>query len=162
MKLTHINKEGRAKMVDVSGKDSSKRTAKAQAVLTMNAETLKRILEGGIAKGDVLSVAQVAGIQAAKQTHQLIPMCHPLPLTHVDLSMEPDPENGTLRLLSTVSTEGKTGVEMEALTCVNIAALTVYDMCKSIDKTMRIDRVFLVEKHGGKSGTFTHPDKEAN
>ncbi len=162
MTLTHINKEGRANMVDVSEKNITKRIAKAQAVITMQKNTLTRIIEGDINKGDVLSVAQVAGIQGAKWTHHLIPMCHPLQLTHIDLTMKHDFKTSTLTLQSTVITEGKTGVEMEALTAVNIAALTIYDMCKSIDKTMQIDNVYLLEKSGGKSGLFTHPNVKEN
>ncbi len=160
MSLTHINKEGRARMVDVSDKNITKRVAKAQAIITMKKATLNKIIEGEIKKGDVLAVAQVAGIQASKLTAQLIPMCHPLALNHVDLSFEPDFDNHTLKLVSTISTEGKTGVEMEALTCVNLAALTVYDMCKSIDKAMRIDSVYLLEKQGGKSGAFRYKNLE--
>lgn len=160
MTLTHINKEGRANMVDVSEKDITKRIAKAQAVITMQKDTLTRIIEGDIKKGDVLSVAQVAGIQGAKWTHHLIPMCHPLQLSHIDLTMTHDFKTSTLTLISTVITEGKTGVEMEALTAANIAALTIYDMCKSIDKSIRIDQVYLIQKSGGKSGTFIHPDKK--
>ena len=158
MKLTHINQEGRAQMVNIKDKAITHRLAKAQAVVTMKPSTLTRILDGDITKGDVLAVAQVAGIQAAKLTSQLIPMCHPLPLTHVDISVKTNTQEGTITLISTVSTEGKTGVEMEALTCVNIAALTVYDMCKSIDKAIRIDHIYLLEKHGGKSGSYTHPN----
>lgn len=161
MTLTHINQEGRARMVDVSDKMITKRIAKAQAVITMNKETLTRILTGGTKKGDVMQIAQVAGIQGAKLTHQLIPMCHALQLTHVDLSFQEDFENNTLTIVSTVITEAKTGVEMEAFTSVNIAALTVYDMCKSIDQTMRIDGIYLLHKSGGKT-LFNHPMHKEN
>ncbi len=163
MKLTHINQEGRAHMVDISNKNVTKRIAKAQAIITMNPATLKRILEGGLHKGDVLAVAQVAGIQAAKATHTLIPMCHPLSLSHIDISFFEDPKNASLKLIATVMTEGKTGVEMEALTAVSVAALTVYDMTKSIDRAMRIDAMYLIEKSGGNSGHYQRTEnKEAH
>ena len=158
MKLTHINEQGRAKMVDVSDKSITKRTAVACATITMEENTLNKILQGELKKGDVLAVSQVAGIQGAKQTSTLIPMCHPLPLHHVDIHFKEDTNNHTLTITATVSTEGKTGVEMEALTCVSIAALTVYDMCKSIDQTMVIKNIYLKEKIGGKSTHFIHPN----
>ena len=157
MKLTHINTQGRAKMVDVSGKAVTKRKAIACATLHMQPETLQKILEGELKKGDVLAVAQVAGIQAAKQTAHLIPMCHPLPLTHVDIITQENLQTSTLTLTASVATEGQTGVEMEALTCVSVAALTVYDMCKSIDQGMTITNIYLKEKTGGKSQHFIHP-----
>ena len=160
MKLTHINQQGRAQMVDVSNKTITKRVAKAQSIITMQSETLKRILKGDIHKGDVLAVAQVAGIQAAKATHTLIPMCHPLQLSHIDIAFIEDLETSSLTITSTVITEGKTGVEMEALTAVSVAALTIYDMAKSIDREMRIDNTYLVEKSGGQSGHYQRLDNK--
>lgn len=148
--LTHFNKEGRAKMVDVSGKDITARTAIARGIVKMQADTVRLIQEGGIKKGDVLAVAQVAGIMGAKKTPDLIPMCHPIQVTGVDIgfSVLSDTELG---IIATVRTMDRTGVEMEALTAVTIAALTVYDMCKAVDKTMMIGDIELVEKTGGKS-----------
>ncbi|MGZ4123717.1 MAG: cyclic pyranopterin monophosphate synthase MoaC [Tumebacillaceae bacterium] len=153
-KLTHFNQQGRAHMVDVSEKDTTKRVAKAYAKIQMNAETLALILAGKMKKGDVLAVAQVAGIMAAKKTSDIIPMCHPLPLTKVDVSFQELPEESALELYVTVATTYVTGVEMEALTAVTAAALTVYDMCKAVDKGMVITNVCLLEKTGGKSGDF--------
>jgi cyclic pyranopterin phosphate synthase len=148
--MTHFNKEGRAKMVDVSNKDITARTAIARGIVKMKAETMELIQEGGIKKGDVLAVAQVAGIMGAKKTPDLIPMCHPIQVTGVDIgfSVLSDTELG---IIATVRTMDRTGVEMEALTAVNIAALTIYDMCKAVDKTMIISDIELVEKTGGKS-----------
>lgn len=151
--LTHFNEEGRAKMVDVSEKNITFRVATARGRVDMQPETLERIRAGQIAKGDVLAVAQVAGIMAAKQTFSLIPMCHPLPITGADIRFELAPP-GTILIEATVKVSGKTGVEMEALTAVSVAGLTIYDMCKAIDKTMVIGEIFLVEKTGGKSGHF--------
>ena len=157
--LTHFNVEGRAKMVDVSEKAVTHRTAIASGKVYMQPETLKRIQEGKIAKGDVLAVAQVAGIMGAKRTSDVIPMCHPLLLTGVDISFteypEPD-ENGlcAVEITATVRVGGQTGVEMEALTAVSIAALTIYDMCKAIDKGMILSEICLEKKTGGKSGTY--------
>jgi cyclic pyranopterin phosphate synthase len=153
-KLTHFNQQGRAHMVDVSEKDTTKRVAKAYAKIQMNAETLALIMAGKMKKGDVLAVAQVAGIMAAKKTSDIIPMCHPLPLTKVDVSFQERPEESALELYVTVATTYVTGVEMEALTAVTAAALTVYDMCKAVDKGMVITGVCLLEKTGGKSGDF--------
>ncbi len=152
--LTHINDEGRARMVDVSGKQDTIRVAVARGDVTMLPETLERIAHGGIAKGDVLAVAQVAGIMAAKQTWQLVPMCHPLFLTGADIMFAFDWELHRLEIEARVGTTGKTGVEMEALTAVSVTALTVYDMCKAIDKNMVVGNIHLVEKQGGKSGHF--------
>ena len=152
MNLTHINEQGYARMVDVSGKEDSTRVARAQAIVRMQVETLQIIREGGIKKGDVLAVAQVAGIMAAKQTSNIIPMCHPLMLTGVDIEFSFDDANSTLIIRSQVKTSGKTGVEMEAITAVTVAALTVYDMCKAIDRWMEITEVQVLEKSGGKSG----------
>lgn len=154
MKLTHFNNQARAHMVDVSEKDITTRVAQAQAIIELSKETLEYILAQKIKKGDVFAVAQVAGIQAAKQTHTLIPMCHPLLLTHIDLAFYPDKDTNTIKIVSTVKLKGNTGVEMEALTAVTIASLTVYDMCKSMDKSMVIKDIHLIKKTGGKSGEF--------
>ncbi|ASS74997.1 cyclic pyranopterin monophosphate synthase MoaC [Tumebacillus algifaecis] len=152
-KLTHFNEQGRAQMVDVTQKEVTKRTATASARIEMQPETLTLIREGKMKKGDVLAVAQVAGIMAAKKTSDLIPMCHPLPLTKVDISFAEDGERALL-VHATVATTYVTGVEMEALTAVTTAALTVYDMCKAVDKGMLIQNVALVAKTGGKNGDF--------
>jgi len=154
MDLTHINEEGRARMVDVSEKDMTKREAVATGCIYMKSETLKRIHEGTIKKGDVLSVAQVAGIMAAKNTSHLIPMCHPIMTTGCDISFNLDFENSKIDIKATVKTVGQTGVEMEALTAVSAAALTIYDMCKAIDRDMIITDVMLIRKSGGKSGLY--------
>jgi len=152
MDFTHINDQGRARMVDVSQKDDTERIARAQAVVKMQDKTLETIKSGGIKKGDVLAVAQVAGVMAAKQTSNLIPMCHPLMLTSVDVSFEFDEENPWIIINSSVKTTGKTGVEMEAITAVTVAAMTIYDMGKAIDRWMEITDIKLIEKAGGKSG----------
>jgi cyclic pyranopterin phosphate synthase len=152
MNLSHINEQGYARMVDVSDKEDTIRIARAQAIVRMKAETLQTIRDGGIKKGDVLAVAQVAGIMGAKQTPGIIPMCHPLMLTGVDIEFDFDYANSALIIYSMVKTSGKTGVEMEAITAVTVAALTVYDMCKAIDRWMEITEVQLLEKSGGKSG----------
>ncbi|MCB0193311.1 MAG: cyclic pyranopterin monophosphate synthase MoaC [Anaerolineae bacterium] len=157
MPLTHFDDQGRAHMVDVGHKDDTQREAVARGRVQMKPETLALILEGGIKKGDVLAVAQVAGIMAAKRTHELVPMCHPLMLTHVSLQFEPQPatapdEPAMVNISATVRTTGKTGVEMEALTAVSVAGLTIYDMCKAVDRAMQIDAVRLAKKSGGKSG----------
>lgn len=151
--LTHFNGQGRAKMVDVTNKAVTKRQATATTTIIMSPETLKRIKEGQIAKGDVLAVAQTAGIMAAKRTSELIPMCHLLPLSGVNIEFD-DNEIDTLTLTATTKTTNQTGVEMEALTAVQIAALTVYDMCKAMDRGMQITNCHLVAKSGGKSGEF--------
>lgn len=151
-KLTHLDESGRARMVDVGGKPDTQRIAVAKGEVVMQPTTLRLIQEGGIEKGDVLAVAQVAGVLAAKRTHELIPMCHPLLLTHVSLTFEPDETRSAIEITATVKTTGKTGVEMEALTAVSIAALTIYDMAKAVDRGMRIQNVRLVRKSGGKSG----------
>ena len=153
-RLSHIDERGRAKMVDVSSKPDTERVALAKGVVMMKPSTLQLIEEGGIAKGDVLSVARVAGIMAAKNTPNLIPMCHPLLLTDVSVEFEPDRDNSTIEIAATVRTTGKTGVEMEALTAVTVSALTIYDMCKAVDRGMRVQNVRLVRKSGGKSGTI--------
>jgi cyclic pyranopterin phosphate synthase len=159
MPLTHLDEQGRARMVDVGHKDDTQREAVARGRVLMKPETLALIQEHGIAKGDVLAVAQVAGIMAAKRTHELIPMCHPLLLTYVSLIFEPHPASApegpaTIDITATVRTTGKTGVEMEALTAVSVAGLTIYDMCKAVDRAMQIDAVRLVQKSGGKSGAI--------
>ncbi|KUG04463.1 molybdenum cofactor biosynthesis protein moac [hydrocarbon metagenome] len=159
MDFTHINNEGRARMVDVSGKDETERAAIARAVVKMKPETINAIKSGGIKKGDVLSVAQVAGIMGAKNTAGLIPMCHPLMLTSVDISFQFDQSNSSIIIESQVKTTGKTGVEMEAITAVTIAALTIYDMGKALDRWMEIGGIMLVEKSGGKSGHVKQEEK---
>jgi len=151
--LTHFNDQGRARMVDVSGKADTVRVAVAEGHVKMAPETLRRIRERSVAKGDVLAVAQIAGIQAAKRTSDWIPMCHPLPLTGVDITFADDGAE-TLTITAEVKTTGKTGVEMEALTAVSAAALTVYDMCKALQKDMVIGSVALLSKTGGKSGDY--------
>jgi len=152
--LTHFNEQGRAKMVDVTGKETTDRAALAEGTVRMAPETLRRIREGSVAKGDVLAVAQIAGIMAAKRTADWIPMCHPLPLTGVDIRFA-DNGSDVLTITAEVKTAGKTGVEMEALTAVTAAALTVYDMCKAIQKDMEIGSVRLLRKTGGKSGDYS-------
>ncbi len=153
--LSHIDESGRARMVDVSAKDETARVAVAKGRVAMQAETLRLLLAGEIAKGNVLTTAQVAGIMAAKKTHELIPMCHPLLLTGIAVDLEPDESAGAVEITATVRTTGKTGVEMEALTAVSVAALTVYDMCKAVDRGMRIEGLRLVSKTGGKSGDWS-------
>ncbi len=151
--LTHFDAEGRAVMVDVSGKAETFRTATACARVSMRAETLQVIRQGSAKKGDVLGVARIAGIMAAKQTSSLIPLCHPLPIDAVTLDLSAGESGVDIR--ATVRTTGRTGVEMEALTAASVAALTVYDMCKAIDRGMRIEDVRVVFKDGGKSGVFS-------
>lgn len=150
--LSHIDEAGRARMVDVTEKDETRRVAVARGRVRMEPETLALIERGAVAKGNVLTTAQIAGVMAAKRTHELIPMCHPLLLTGIDVSLVPDADASAVEITATVRTTGKTGVEMEALTAVSVAALTVYDMCKAVDRGMRIEGVRLVEKRGGKSG----------
>ena len=150
--LSHLDDQGQARMVDVGAKPDSQREAVARGLVSMKPETLTLVAQGGISKGEVLSVARVAGIMAAKNTPHLVPMCHPLLLTHVEVDLKLDPEISAIQITATVRTTGKTGVEMEALTAVSGAALTVYDMCKAVDKAMRIEKVRLVRKSGGKSG----------
>lgn len=157
MSLTHFDEHGRAHMVDVGHKDDTQREAIARGRILMQPETLALIRQGGIKKGDVLAVAQVAGIMAAKRTHELIPMCHPLMLTHVSLQFELQPaaapgQLAAIDIRATVRTTGKTGVEMEALTAVSVAGLTIYDMCKAVDRAMTLEGVRLARKSGGKSG----------
>lgn len=151
-KLTHIDEQGRARMVDVSHKPDSPRTAVARGEIHMKKETLGLIRAGQIKKGDVLTVAQIAGIAASKRTSDLIPLCHPLPLSKVDVDLELDDSLPGVIVTATAKVTGKTGVVMEALTAVTVAALTVYDMAKAAEKTMRIQNIRLIEKHGGASG----------
>jgi len=151
-KLTHINSNGEAQMVDVSEKNVTAREAKAGAKVFMKSETLDLIISGSHKKGDVLAVARVAGIQAAKKCSELIPLCHPLMLSKVSVELTPNAEDSCIEIVAVAKLNGKTGVEMEALTAASIAALTVYDMCKAVDRFMRIDNVQLLEKKGGKSG----------
>lgn len=153
MDLTHFDEEGRARMVDVSDKAETARVAVARGKIAMKPETFERIRSGLISKGDVLAVAQVAGIMAAKQTSTLIPMCHPLMITGAKLSFKLV-EPSEVFIEAIVKVNGKTGIEMEALTAVSVAALTIYDMCKAIDRSMTIGDIYLVEKSGGKSGHF--------
>ena len=153
MGLTHIDEKGAARMVDVGDKEYTHRTAKAQAVVTMKPETLALILAGDIKKGDVFSCARIAGIMAAKKTFEIIPMCHPLPLEKISVDIEPINDT-QVKIVSAVSCTYKTGVEMEALTAANVAALTIYDMCKAVDRGMEISDCYLLFKDGGKSGTY--------
>jgi cyclic pyranopterin monophosphate synthase len=159
--FTHFNDQGRAKMVDISAKEITVRIARAKTSIQLTEEVYKKIKNHDIGKGDVLSVAQVAGIMAAKQTSNVIPMCHPIPIKGVDIEFDWEIADNTFVLLitSTVKTKGSTGVEMEALTSASISALTVYDMCKAIDKSMVIGPTYLVEKTGGKSGDFFREDR---
>ena len=153
-KFTHLDDEGNAVMVDVSNKQATQRTATAKGTVTMEPETMALIQAGGVKKGEVLSVAQLAGIMGAKRTPDLIPLCHPLELTSVTVDLVCDPGRNAVDITATCKLKGQTGVEMEALTAVAVAALTVYDMCKAVDRGMKITEVRLVHKAGGKSGTF--------
>jgi cyclic pyranopterin phosphate synthase len=155
--LTHLDADGNARMVDVSEKPISDRRAVACAVVKLSAETARRVAAGDAPKGDVLTVARIAGIQAAKRTSELIPLCHPLPLAHVDVSASVDPERGEIELICEARTTGRTGVEMEALTGVSVAALTVYDMVKAIERGAEITQVRLLAKSGGRSGSWARP-----
>ncbi|MBQ7778097.1 MAG: cyclic pyranopterin monophosphate synthase MoaC [Oscillibacter sp.] len=156
--LTHFNEQGRARMVDVTEKAVTQRTAIAAGEIHMAPETMERIKAGTMKKGDVLAVAQVAGIQAAKHNWELIPMCHPLPLTGIDIAFSLSDEPCMVEIRATVSCTGVTGVEMEALTAVSVAALTIYDMCKAVQKDMQITNIRLLEKLGGKSGHYIAQD----
>jgi cyclic pyranopterin monophosphate synthase len=153
-KLSHLDDQGRAKMVDVSEKDTTSRTAVARGAIQMRPETLALILEEKIEKGDVFSVARVAGIMAAKKTAELIPMCHPLNIAFVEIDLIPQKNPPRVEIEAVVRVDGKTGVEMEAMTAVSVAGLTIYDMCKAVDREMSIGSIRLVRKSGGKSGTF--------
>jgi cyclic pyranopterin monophosphate synthase len=153
-RLTHVDEHGRARMVDVSDKPASERRAVARAVVRASAETARAVTAGDAPKGDVLGVARIAGIQAAKRTAELIPLCHPLPLSFVGVEGEVDPEAGTITLTAEARTTGPTGVEMEALTAAGVAALTVYDMIKGIERGPKIEEIVLLEKSGGRSGRW--------
>jgi len=152
--LSHVDAEGRARMVDVGAKADTARTARAEGSITMNAETLAAIERNAVAKGDVIAAARIAGIMAAKKTAELIPLCHPIPLTDAGVDIDVDRSLPGLRIKAWASTQGKTGVEMEALTAVTVALLTVYDMAKALDRGMEISGIRLVEKRGGKSGDW--------
>jgi cyclic pyranopterin monophosphate synthase len=151
-KLTHLDKHGRARMVDVTAKDATVRVARAEAFVEMSTSTVRLLRENGLPKGNAIEVARIAGIQAGKKTSELIPLCHPLALTHLDVSIEITDEGA--RIESTARTKGETGVEMEALTAVSVASLTLYDMCKAVEKGITIGPVRLLEKSGGKSGLW--------
>jgi cyclic pyranopterin monophosphate synthase len=153
-KLSHLDDQGRARMVDVSDKEVTSRLAVARGAIQMRPETLELILKGKVEKGDVFSVARVAGIMAAKKTPDLIPMCHPLAITSVKVDLTPAENPTRVEIEAIVRVSGKTGVEMEAMTAVSVAALTIYDMCKAVDREMSIGEIRLVKKSGGKSGTF--------
>jgi len=154
MKLTHVDEDGKARMVDVSGKKETEREARAAGKVKMARETYDLVRTGQGPKGDIFTVAKIAGIMGAKKTHELIPLCHPLPITHVDVNFTFDDDEGSVTITSSVKTRGQTGVEMEALTCAMITALTVYDMCKAVDKGIEMGPFFLLEKSGGKSGKY--------
>lgn len=153
--LTHLDDKGRVRMVDVTAKAPTQRDATAQAVVHMSAETFQRIAAGTVAKGNVLEAARIAGVMAAKQTANLIPMCHPLNLTHVQVDFYPDADNHAIRIEGSARIVDQTGIEMEALMAVSVAALTLYDMCKAVDKAMTITDICLLKKTGGKSGAYT-------
>ena len=155
--LTHLNEAGQAQMVDVTEKTVTQRSATAEATITMQADTLRLIIAGGHKKGDVFAVARIAGVQAAKKCADLIPLCHPLMLTSIKVDLEADPVNHRVIIQATCKLAGQTGVEMEALTAASVAALTIYDMCKAVDKTMVIGNVTVLDKQGGKSGHFQAP-----
>ncbi|KHD07536.1 molybdenum cofactor biosynthesis protein MoaC [Candidatus Thiomargarita nelsonii] len=159
-KLTHFNQAGEAHMVDVGEKASTERLAIAEGIITMQPQTLSLIMEGGHKKGDVLGIARIAGIMAAKKTSDLIPLCHPLMLTKISVDLTPLPD--AVHCQTTVKTSGQTGVEMEAITAVQIALLTVYDMCKAVDRGMTIDQIRLKKKSGGKSGTWIREELSSN
>jgi cyclic pyranopterin monophosphate synthase len=160
-KLTHIDEAGAARMVDVGDKAVTQRTAVAEGRIVMQPETLDLILSGSARKGDVLGVARIAGIMAAKKTHELIPLCHPLLITKAVVELEPDPALPGIRVTATVKVGGQTGVEMEALTAATVACLTIYDMAKAADRAMRIEGVRVIEKSGGKSGDYRAEDGKA-
>jgi|TARA_B100002003_G_C13791436_1_gene391318 cyclic pyranopterin phosphate synthase len=154
VKLTHLDEAGRPRMVDISDKPDTRRQAVAKGTVRMQPTTLARLKEGKIAKGDVLSVAKIAGIMAAKQTPDLIPLCHPILIEKTDIEFTLDEKSSTVEITATVESTGKTGVEMEALTATATTALTIYDMCKAVDRGMKIENIRLVGKSGGKSGTI--------
>ena len=161
-RLTHVDRSGRPRMVDVSGKPVTARRAVAEAAVTLSQETLSLVIDGGGPKGDVLGVAELAGVMAAKRTSELIPLCHPLPLTDLVVAITPDRAAGMLRIRAEAATTGPTGVEMEALTAASVAALTVYDMVKGVERGVEIRSVRLVSKTGGKSGEWTRPTDDAD
>ena len=156
--LTHLDDQGNAKMADVGDKDITSREAVARGHVSIQPETLRLIKEGLMKKGDVLTIAQLAGIMGAKKTSELIPLCHPLPLDRVDVDLELDEKEGRINITATAKTTARTGVEMEALTAVSVAALTLYDMCKSVDRGMRIEAVRVIKKSGGRSGDINLED----
>jgi cyclic pyranopterin phosphate synthase len=153
--LTHLDDQGNARMVDVSAKEITAREATAEAVVRLSRQAYDALKRGALKKGDALGVARVAGIMAAKRTDSLIPLCHPLPISGVEIAFELDDEAATVRVVATVHVTARTGVEMESLTAASVAALTIYDMCKAIDKGITIERVRLLEKRGGKSGDYS-------
>lgn len=154
MKLTHVDSDGKARMVDVSGKKETEREAKASGKVRMARETYDLVKTGQGPKGDIFTVAKIAGIMAAKRTHELIPLCHPLALTHLDVTFDFDDRECSVNITSSVKTRGQTGVEMEALTCAMVTGLTIYDMCKAVDKGIELGPFYLLEKSGGKSGSY--------
>ena len=156
-RLTHVNRTGRPRMVDVSDKPATARRAVAEAIVTMEQETLTAVIDGTVKKGDVFTVAEIAGVMAAKKTSELIPLCHPLPLTDLGVELTPDRQASAVRIRATAATVGPTGVEMEALTAASVAALTIYDMVKGVDRGAEIASIRLVEKSGGKSGEWHRP-----
>lgn len=153
-KLTHLDEQGRASMVDVGDKEVTQRVAIARGAVHMKPETLQLIIEGNVKKGDVITVAELAGVMAAKRTAELIPLCHPLPLNKIDVTCRPNPDESCVDIEATVRVSGKTGVEMEALTAVSVAGLTIYDMAKAVDRSMRLSDVRLIYKEGGRSGVY--------
>lgn len=155
--LTHFNEAGEAHMVDVGAKPITHRVAIAEGRIVMQPATLERILAGGHAKGDVLGLARVAGIMAAKRTAELVPLCHPVALTHVHIDLEPEPQANAVRAVARAETDARTGVEMEALTAVQVTLLTIYDMCKAVDRGMSMEGIRLLEKSGGRSGHWRRP-----
>ncbi len=158
--LSHLDSDGRVRMVDVSGKDATDRIAVAEGTLVASPDTLRRVVDGSLPKGDFRPTVQLAGIMAAKRTADLIPLCHPLPLNHVEVTVEPDVDAGRLRVTATTVVNARTGIEMEALTAVSVALLTAWDMLKAVDKNMRIEGVRLLEKRGGRSGTWKADEAE--
>ncbi|MCG8425988.1 MAG: cyclic pyranopterin monophosphate synthase MoaC [Chromatiales bacterium] len=158
--LTHFNQAGEAHMVDVGDKPDTRRIAVTEGYIQMQTDTLKLIMEGGHKKGDVLGIARVAGIMAAKKTADLVPLCHPLYLTHVNIDLTPEPEQNRVHCVTTVETRGQTGVEMEALCATQVSLLTIYDMCKAVDRGMSIEQVRLMEKAGGKSGHWARESQK--
>lgn len=156
--FSHLDGSGEARMVDVGDKDVTHREAVARGFVYMSESTLERLIDGEVEKGDVSQVARIAGVMGGKKTSDLVPLCHPLPLEDIDLDFRARPDEQALEIRAVASCHAKTGVEMEALTAVSVAALTVYDMCKSVDSAMHVGDVHLAEKTGGQSGDFTHPD----